>query len=72
MDNLFLNLAVYRMEEFLKSTKDPYYDGYFEYGRPLKGHGWHPMKNFELDQMIGQYILNNTTKDKLPVKWMYK
>jgi hypothetical protein len=72
MDNLFLNLAVYRMEEFLKNTKDPYYDGYFEYGRPLKGHGWHPMKNFELDQMIGQYILNNMPKDKLPVKWMYK
>jgi S-formylglutathione hydrolase FrmB len=72
MDNLFLNLAVYRMEDFLKATKDPHYDGYFEYGRPLKGHGWHPMKNYELDQMIGQYILNNTPKDELPVKWMYK
>jgi S-formylglutathione hydrolase FrmB len=72
MDNLFLNLGVYLMEDFLKATKNPYYDGYFEYGRPLKGHGWHPMKNYELDQMIGQYILNNTPKEKLSVKWMYK
>jgi S-formylglutathione hydrolase FrmB len=72
MDNLFLNLGVYRMEEFLKNTKNPYYNGSFEYGRPLKGHGWHPMKNYELDKMIGQYILENTPKDELPAKWMYK
>jgi len=72
MDNLFLNLGVYKMEEFLKNTLNPYYDGSFEYGRPLKGHGWHPMKNYELDQMVGQYILNNTPKEDLPVKWMYK
>jgi S-formylglutathione hydrolase FrmB len=72
MDNLFLNLGVYKMEEFLKATINPYYDGSFEYGRPLKGHGWHPMKNYELDKMIGQSILDNTPKDKLPVKWMYK
>jgi len=32
MDNWYLNNAVYLMEEFLKSTNDPYYDGSVEYG----------------------------------------
>ena len=32
MDNYYLNNAVYLAEEFLKSTKDPHYDGVVEYG----------------------------------------
>jgi len=32
MDNWYLNNAVYLMEDFLKSTKDPHYDGTVEYG----------------------------------------
>ncbi len=32
MDNYYLNNAVYLTEEFLKSTKDPYYDGEVDYG----------------------------------------
>jgi hypothetical protein len=32
MDNYYLNNAVYYMEEFLESTKDPYYDGVVDYG----------------------------------------
>ena len=32
MDNWYLNNAVYLMEEFLKSTKDPFYGGSVEYG----------------------------------------
>ena len=32
MDNWYLNNAVYLMEAFLKSTKDPYYGGTVEYG----------------------------------------
>ena len=42
MDNYYLNLAVYRMEDFLKQTKNPHVAGTFEYGRPMKGHGWSP------------------------------
>ena len=41
MDDFWLNLAVYKFEDFLKSTKDPHYDGDFIYGRPMKGHSWH-------------------------------
>lgn len=32
MDNYYLNNAVYLMEEFLKGTKNPYYDGQVDYG----------------------------------------
>ncbi len=32
MDNYYLNNAVYLMEGFLESTKDPYYDGVVDYG----------------------------------------
>ncbi|MCH7981940.1 MAG: hypothetical protein IID59_10590, partial [Proteobacteria bacterium] len=32
MDNYYLNNAVYLAEEFLKSTKNPHYDGVVEYG----------------------------------------
>ena len=32
MDNYYLNNAVYLVEEFLKGTKDPYYDGEVAYG----------------------------------------
>jgi len=32
MDNFYLNNAVYLTEEFLKSTKEPYYEGEVDYG----------------------------------------
>ena len=32
MDNFYLNDAVYLMEEFLKNTKDPSYEGEVDYG----------------------------------------
>jgi hypothetical protein len=32
MDNYYLNNAVYLVEEFLKSTQDPHYDGEVDYG----------------------------------------
>jgi hypothetical protein len=47
MDDFYLNLAVYRFDEFLKGTElgknVP-----FTYGRPMKGHSWHVMPWAEL------------------------
>ncbi|MGH7524394.1 MAG: hypothetical protein ACREK8_08815 [Gemmatimonadales bacterium] len=40
MDDFYLNLAVYRFEDFVK-TAQPAADASFTYGRPMKGHGWH-------------------------------
>jgi putative esterase len=41
MDDFYLNLAVYRFEEFLKGATSPTSDAEFVYGRPMKGHSWH-------------------------------
>jgi Putative esterase len=65
MDNYFLNLGVYRFETFLESTKEPgkgpYYAGSFDYGRPLKPHGWQPWSNQELLQIMKKQIDRNAT-----------
>jgi hypothetical protein len=68
MDNFYLNLSVYLLEDFLKNTKDPYYNGSFEYGRPLKGHGWTPMPNAEIVRSMARYITRNAPKDA-PGSW---
>jgi len=44
MDNYYLNNAVYLMEAFLKSTKDPYYDGEVDYGDRAE-HCWNGDQN---------------------------
>jgi len=36
MDNFYLNLAVYDLQEFLKTTHDPHYEGSFEFGGPRR------------------------------------
>jgi hypothetical protein len=62
MDNFYLNLGVYLLEDFLKNTKEPFYDGSFEYGRPMKGHGWQPMTNAELIKIMADQIAKNAPK----------
>jgi len=72
MDDYYLNLAVYMLEDFLKKTKDPYYAGSFEYGRPIKGHGWHPMTNAEMVRMMAAEIAKNAPKGEVSATWLYK
>ncbi|MCE9602740.1 MAG: hypothetical protein K8S21_11105 [Gemmatimonadetes bacterium] len=66
MDNYFLNLGVYRFETFLESTKEPgkgpYYAGTFEYGRPLKPHGWQPWTNQELLRTMAEQVARNAPR----------
>jgi hypothetical protein len=61
MDEWHRNFGVHDFEDFLKSTKEPYYGGSFVYGS-LKGHGWQPMTNADLVRMIGDCIIKNATK----------
>ena len=63
MDNFYLNLAVYRLEDFLKNTNNPPYGGSFIYGRPMKGHGWHPMNQAQLVQIMAGHIKATAPKD---------
>ncbi|MEP6574191.1 MAG: alpha/beta hydrolase-fold protein [Gemmatimonadota bacterium] len=70
MDNYYLNLAVYRLEEFLSKTTAPAYGGSFDYGRPLKQHGWQPMSNADLiRQMATQALKNQPAADA--TDWRY-
>ena len=59
MDNFYLNLAVYRLEDFLRRASNPAYGGSFEYGRPMKGHGWSPLNQAELLRTIADHISRN-------------
>lgn len=56
MDNFYLNLAVYRLENFLARTSNPPYGGSFEYGRPMKGHGWSPLNQAEMLRVMADTI----------------
>ena len=55
MDTFYLNLAVYRLEEFLKQAR-PVADAEIAYGRPLKPHGWQPWTNAELMRIMASHI----------------
>lgn len=59
MDNFYLNLAVYLFEDFMKTTDSA---ATFDYGRPMKGHGWHPMSNAELVKMMAGQVESNRPK----------
>ena len=73
MDDFYLNLAVYRMEEFLESTTDPYYGGSFLYGRPMVGHGLYgyqpwPMK---ILREMADHVAENAPEGADPSAWRY-
>ncbi|HKD15289.1 MAG TPA: alpha/beta hydrolase-fold protein [Candidatus Angelobacter sp.] len=70
MDNFYLNLAVYRLEDFLKKTSNPAYAGSFEYGRPMKGHGWHPMNQAQLLRIMADHI-NKDAPAGADSSWKY-
>lgn len=56
MDNYYFNLPVYSLEAFLASVKAPSYKGEFQYGRPLKAHGWHPMTHADLIRSMAAHV----------------
>ncbi len=56
MDNYYLNLAVYLTEDWAKTVENPYFGGTFEYGRPMKPHGWQPWTNARFVQLAADYI----------------
>ena len=67
MDNYYLNLAVYHLEDFLKSADNPKAEAVFEYGRPMKPHGWQPFTNAELVRMMAARI-NKTAPGAVATK----
>jgi hypothetical protein len=63
MDDFYLPLAVYLMEDFLEGTEDPYYDGAVIHGRPMKAHGWSPMTNAELVEEMARHVATQAPED---------
>jgi hypothetical protein len=55
MDNHYLNLGVYLMEEEASKLTSPKANFVFEYGRPMKPHGWQPMTNAEMVRMMDKF-----------------
>lgn len=71
MDNFYLNLAVYKIDEFLSSTKEPYYAGSFAYGRPLKGHGIRPTSTGTMLRQMAEHISSNAPAGQGNSAWNY-
>ena len=70
-DNFYLDLAVYQFQDFLKHTENPHYEGTFEYGRPMKGHGWQPVPTSKLLEMMAQHITEHAPKGSDTNAWRY-
>ena len=71
MDSYYLNLAVYKAEDLLTTIKDPDPKATFRYGRPMKGHGWHPMTWAALLQEMAADVRNNTPPGVSNAEWNY-
>ena len=72
MDNYYLNLAVYLFEDSLKKLENPASDASFEYGRPMKGHGWMPMSFPELLRMMADHITRHAPAGEDTTPWKYR
>jgi len=71
MDDYWLNLAVYKFEDFLKSTQNPHYEGDFVYGRPMKGHSWHYATWAEFMRKVGATIKSQAPAGENTAAWNY-
>jgi hypothetical protein len=69
MDTYYLNNAVRLMEEFLESTKDPYYAGSVTYwdGAPHILKPW----GSKMIKLIADHITKSAPKGEDPSKWKY-
>ena len=72
MDSFYLNLAVYRLEDFLKSAQNPNFGGSFEYGHPMKGHGIRPTSTGDMLRAMAAQITKNSPSATDPKSWQYK
>jgi hypothetical protein len=71
MDDFYLDLAVYRFEEFLRGTSNPHYEGEFTYGRPMKGHAWHAWTWAGMVREIAAFVRRNAPSGEDPRAWAY-
>jgi len=75
MDEFYLQLPMYRMQDFLESTSNPHYGGSFRFGRPMVGHtffkvGTDPWPSVMLKEMA-VHIKKNAPKGEDTDQWNY-
>jgi hypothetical protein len=71
MDNFYLNLAVYRFQEFLAATTAPHDPGRFEYGRPMAGHNWHATDWAGLVRLMATHVKKHAPTQQSSAAWNY-
>ena len=72
MDQFYLNLAVYRWEEFLRGTTNPRSDATFSYGRPMMGHSWHEWTWRQFGREVGAAIRASAPAGENTAAWNYR
>jgi len=71
MDNFYLNVGVYHVEEFLKSAKNPYHFGTITYGA-RGGHGFRPYTTGQLLRIMADHITKYAPADEDTDSWKYR
>ncbi len=72
MDNFYLNSSLYMLEDFLRKTDNPAYEGSFEWGRPMKGHGWVSIPVPDLLKLMADQARKNAPAEDDSSAWQYK
>ena len=72
MDHFYLNLAVYKLDEFLRATHDPSAGAEFAYGRPLKGHGQRPTSTGDMLRQMADEITKHAPPGQGTDSWRYR
>ncbi len=70
MDDFYLNLAVYKLEEEMKKLTNPPCGCDFQYGRPMKGHGWQPTTTANLVKWMAEHVERNAAEEDVR-PWHY-
>ena len=71
MDNFYLNLAVYDLQEFLDRILEPRAQATFNFGRPEKGHGWQHATRAELVREMAAQVTRSAPRGVDTKSWKY-
>jgi hypothetical protein len=71
MDNFYLNLAVYDLQEFLDRILEPKAQATFNFGRPEKGHGWQHATRAEIVREMAVQVTRNAPRGADTKSWKY-
>ena len=71
MDDFYLNLAVYKFEDFLKGTTNPESDADFTYNRPMKGHSSHAWTWGEFVRLFAASVKRSAPAGEDVRAWSY-